>query len=96
MTRDDLSALRDALDTVLTWPYRVRDQVAQWLAPEAAKLNGKPNGADQQNGQGAGTVYERTLWIASATSMSFRPCRPGLWIRRASSSSSHSERTDTK
>jgi hypothetical protein len=28
MTRDDLSALRDALDTVLAWSDQVRDQVA--------------------------------------------------------------------
>ena len=41
MNRDELTALRDAIDTVLTWPDAVRDQVARWLAPEAAKPNGR-------------------------------------------------------
>jgi hypothetical protein len=31
MTREELSMLRDAIDTVLTWPDVVRDQVARWL-----------------------------------------------------------------
>jgi hypothetical protein len=39
-TRDELAALRDAIDMVLTWPDAVRTEVARWLAPEAAKGNG--------------------------------------------------------
>ena len=37
MTRDELTALRDAIDTVLTWPGSVRAEIARWLAPAAAK-----------------------------------------------------------
>ena len=37
MTRDELAALRDAIDTVLTWPDSVRAEIARWLAPAAAK-----------------------------------------------------------
>jgi len=40
MDREQLTALRDAIDTVLTWPDRVREQIARWLAPEGAKPNG--------------------------------------------------------
>ncbi len=37
MTRDELAALRDALEAVLTWPDGVREQIARWLRSEAAK-----------------------------------------------------------
>jgi hypothetical protein len=40
--RAQLGALRDAIDTILTWPDSVRDQIAQWLQTNASK----PNGAD--------------------------------------------------
>jgi hypothetical protein len=40
--RAELGALRDAIDTILTWPDSVRGQVAQWLQTDASK----PNGAD--------------------------------------------------
>ena len=42
MNRAELGALRDAIDTILTWPDSVRDQIAQWLQTDASK----PNGAD--------------------------------------------------
>ena len=42
MDRAELGALRDAIDTILTWPDSVRDQIAQWLQTDASK----PNGAD--------------------------------------------------
>jgi hypothetical protein len=35
--RAELGALRDAIDTVLTWPDSVRDQIAQWLQADASK-----------------------------------------------------------
>jgi hypothetical protein len=41
MNREELSALRDAIDTVLTWPDSVRAEIARWLTPEAAKSNGR-------------------------------------------------------
>ena len=41
MTRDELAALRDALEAVLAWPDAVRVEVARWLAPAAAKPNGR-------------------------------------------------------
>jgi hypothetical protein len=40
MNREELSALRSAIDIVLTWPDSVRDQVAAWLTPVAPKGNG--------------------------------------------------------
>jgi hypothetical protein len=33
--RAELGALRDAIDTILTWPDSVRGQIAQWLQREA-------------------------------------------------------------
>ena len=42
MDRAELGALRDAIDTILTWPDSVRDQIAQWLQTDVSK----PNGAD--------------------------------------------------
>ena len=35
MTRNELAALRDAIDTVLTWPPAVLAEVARWLTPAA-------------------------------------------------------------
>jgi hypothetical protein len=40
--RAELGALRDAIDTILTWPDSVRDQIAQWLQTDAST----PKGAD--------------------------------------------------
>ena len=34
MDRAELGALRDAIDTILSWPDPVRDQIAQWLQPK--------------------------------------------------------------
>ena len=42
MDRAELGALRDAIDTILTWPDSVRDQIAQWLQTDVSK----PNRAD--------------------------------------------------
>ena len=42
MNRAELGALRDAIDTVLTWPDSVRDQIAQWLQTDVLH----PNRAD--------------------------------------------------
>ena len=42
MNRAELGALRDAIDTILTWPDSVRDQIAQWLQTDVSK----PKGAD--------------------------------------------------
>ena len=42
MNRAELGALRDAIDTILTWPDSVRDQIAQWLQTGVSK----PNRAD--------------------------------------------------
>jgi Winged helix-turn-helix DNA-binding len=41
MNREELAALRDAIDAVLTWRDGVREQVADWLTPEASKPNGR-------------------------------------------------------
>ena len=35
MNRAELGALRDAIDTILSWPDSVRDQIAQWLQTDA-------------------------------------------------------------
>ena len=39
MNRPELGALRDAIDTILTWPDSVRDQIAQWLQTDVANPN---------------------------------------------------------
>jgi hypothetical protein len=38
--RAELGALRDAIDTILSWPDSVRGQIAQWLRTDAATSNG--------------------------------------------------------
>jgi hypothetical protein len=43
VNRAELGALRDAIDTVLSWPDPVRDQIARWLQTDASK----PNRADR-------------------------------------------------
>ena len=40
MNRAELGALRDAIDTILSWPDSVRGQIAQWLQTDAANSNG--------------------------------------------------------
>ena len=40
MTREELIALRDAIDMTLALPDSLRELLAQWLAPEASKPNG--------------------------------------------------------
>jgi hypothetical protein len=40
----ELGALRDAIDTILTWPDPVRDQIALWLQMDAASPNGAGRG----------------------------------------------------
>ena len=39
MNRAELGALRDAIDTILSWPDPVRDQIARWLQTDASKPN---------------------------------------------------------
>jgi hypothetical protein len=41
--RAELGALRDAIDTILTWPDSVRDQIAQWLQTDVSKPNADPS-----------------------------------------------------
>jgi hypothetical protein len=41
MTRDELVALRDAIDITLALPDSIRELLAQWLTPAAAKPNGR-------------------------------------------------------
>ena len=44
MTRQELIQLRDAIDVTLALPDSLRALLAQWLAPETAKPNGRdPN-----------------------------------------------------
>jgi hypothetical protein len=43
VNRAELGALRDAIDTILSWPDPVRDQIARWLQTDASK----PNHADR-------------------------------------------------
>lgn len=40
MTREELIQLRDAIDLTLALPDSIRELLAQWLAPAAAKPNG--------------------------------------------------------
>jgi hypothetical protein len=43
VNRVELGALRDAVDTILSWPDSVRAQIAQWLQTDASR----PNRADR-------------------------------------------------
>jgi hypothetical protein len=43
VNRAELGALRDAIDTILSWPDPVRDQIARWMQADASK----PNRADR-------------------------------------------------
>jgi hypothetical protein len=47
--RAELGALRDAIDTILTWPDSVRDQIAQWLQTDAANPNGAGPGRSSRS-----------------------------------------------
>jgi hypothetical protein len=40
VNRAELGALRDAIDTVLSWPDSVLNQIAQWLQADASTPNG--------------------------------------------------------
>jgi hypothetical protein len=40
----ELGALRDAIDTILSWPDSVRDQIGQWLQTGASKPDGAGTG----------------------------------------------------
>jgi hypothetical protein len=40
MTREELTALRDAIDITLALPDSIREMLAQWLTPAAVKPNG--------------------------------------------------------
>ena len=89
MTRDELAALRDAIDTVLTWPPAVLAEVARWLSPPAAKPNGHdphppttgragPNGPPeagngQENGEAGGP--NGPPGAAAARQMTPRPAK---------------------
>jgi hypothetical protein len=44
VNRAELGVLRDAIDTILTWPDSVRDQMAVWLQTDAASPNGAGRG----------------------------------------------------
>ena len=69
MNRAELGALRNAIDTILSWPDSVRDQIAQWLQPNTAKPNAAHHGApsshsSRRRGVGAGVeeaACERAL-----------------------------------
>jgi hypothetical protein len=59
--RAELGALRDAIDTILSWSDPVRDQIAQWLQPNTAKPNvahhGTPRSrSSRHRGVGPGMV----------------------------------------
>jgi MarR family len=41
MDREELTALRDAIDLLLKCPDRVRAELVRWFTPEAAKPNGR-------------------------------------------------------
>jgi hypothetical protein len=41
MIREELVQLRDAIDMTLALPDSIREMLAQWLAPEVAKPNGR-------------------------------------------------------
>ena len=69
MTRNELAALRDAIDTVLTWPPAVLAEVARWLTPAAPQpgngLDPHPPPIELRSGESAA--------IPSVAALSKRP-----------------------
>ena len=71
MNRAELGALRDAIDTILTWSDSVRDQITQWLQTGVSKPNGADSGylsrsrsirpPDFKPGVGESAARERAL-----------------------------------
>jgi hypothetical protein len=56
--------LRDAIDTILNWPDSVRDQIAQWLQPNAAHHGTPSSRSSRHRGLGPGVeeaACERAL-----------------------------------
>jgi hypothetical protein len=60
MTREELAALRDAIDITLALPDNLREMLAQWLTPEAAK----PDGHDHH--PAVPTPRQRTVKVRAA------------------------------
>jgi hypothetical protein len=58
VNRVELGALRDAIDTILTWPESVRDQIAQWLHTDASKPNGAGPGRLSRSRSNRGRGYK--------------------------------------
>jgi hypothetical protein len=60
VNRAELGALRDAIDTILSWPDSVRDQIARWLQKDASKPNGgaparpSPSRSNRRHGSKSG------------------------------------------
>ena len=44
MDRAELGALRDAIDTILTWPNSVRDQIAKWVQTDTTNPQRRGSG----------------------------------------------------
>jgi hypothetical protein len=64
VNRAELGALRDAIDTILNWPDSVRDQIAQWLQPNAAHHGTPSSRSRRHRGLGPGVeeaACERAL-----------------------------------
>jgi Winged helix-turn-helix DNA-binding len=86
VTREELTALRDAIDLALALPDSIRELLAQWLAPEASKPNrhdrspsvpmprpaaSKPHAAKRHDNPANARAAERKLLAAMRE-------RPGL------------------
>ena len=72
MDRAELGALRDAIDTILTWPDSVRDQIAQWLQTDVSK----PNRADPGRHWTRHLPIDRgVVWRQAGSSQPGRRCR---------------------
>jgi hypothetical protein len=52
VNRAELGALRDAIDTILSWPDNVGDQVARWLQTGASKPNRADRGTPRSRSNG--------------------------------------------
>jgi len=83
LSREDLVALRDAIDAVLAWPDSVPAEMARWLAPEAAKPG---NGLDHAPAPVASTPTRvgqaRRGKAAKAQAGEQAPRRDGIEPRR--------------
>jgi hypothetical protein len=66
VNRAELGALRDAIDTILSWPDSVRGQIAQWLQTDTSKPDDADPGRLSRSGSNRRSGFKPGVEEASA------------------------------